>query len=542
MRRHVEALLSKGKGKKKKEKKKRRRRREKKKKRLLISTTPPPGVKRLRKERGGEREREGRALHLLVDEMNDDDDDVQTKVKVTTKTKEAFAKEDPFAMMQDCYSSPKWPSSTEKEEKRTQNEEQKEEKEEKEEDDARVTEKEGEDTSSTEAMQGSSANVAALDEKQAAADNDLFGVSVTDDNKPDPAASASISSVDDDPVTCAAPEVIEAGDGVPRLVKVENEDEAKEKQKDQGGVVAKKGKRAARRKIRIGESPGGGVEQEPPTTLVASKPTKYHKPPKATSRTSFGTPGSSGAQDSGYSSYSGSSSPATFRGMLRGIARLLTGPDDDVEWSYKEKYSAASSSPDVRTSKEFTRKADRRAGRTKDLYTEENKEEWRMQCQTRAQTRDLDYIRDMQVVYTSKVGDHSGHPVVVAVGAHYSKRMIPREDILLHIVKEVSFKLKTPYSIVYFHSNVQLPKKPAVGFFKSLYAALGGKAHETNVKAIYVVHPSPLLRTWLLAFQLRIDPNLFKRVVYINSLAELTRLVGDLGSDVPAHVRDYDQK
>ena len=56
----------KGKGKKKKEKKKRRRRREKKKKRLLISTTPPPGVKRLRKERGGEREREGRALHCTA--------------------------------------------------------------------------------------------------------------------------------------------------------------------------------------------------------------------------------------------------------------------------------------------------------------------------------------------------------------------------------------------------------------------------------------------------------------------------------------------
>ena len=62
MRRHVEALLSKGK-KKKREEEEERRRREKKKKRLLISTTPPPGVKRLRKERGGEREREGHALH-----------------------------------------------------------------------------------------------------------------------------------------------------------------------------------------------------------------------------------------------------------------------------------------------------------------------------------------------------------------------------------------------------------------------------------------------------------------------------------------------
>ena len=55
----------KGKRKKKREEEERRRR-EKKKKRLLISTTPPPGVKRLRKERGGEREREGHALHCTA--------------------------------------------------------------------------------------------------------------------------------------------------------------------------------------------------------------------------------------------------------------------------------------------------------------------------------------------------------------------------------------------------------------------------------------------------------------------------------------------
>ena len=229
------------------------------------------------------------------------------------------------------------------------------------------------------------------------------------------------------------------------------------------------------------------------------------------------------------------------------MARLLTGSDEDLTY-YKANYSATGHSPDVRSAKECSRKADRRAGRTTDLYTEENKKHWRMQCQMRAQERDIEYVRDMQVVYKSQQKDEVGDPIVIAIGAHYSKRMIPREDMLLHITKEVGLSKmnEKPYSVVYCHSNVELPKKPAVGFFKSLHAALGGDVCSNHIKAIYVIHPTPLLRTWMLAFQIRVDPTLFKKVVYVPSLKDLKTLHPisslRLEEEFPSHVRDCENK
>ncbi len=59
----------------------------------------------------------------------------------------------------------------------------------------------------------------------------------------------------------------------------------------------------------------------------------------------------------------------------------------------------------------------------------------------------------------------------------------------------------------------------------------------------YIVHPSALLRSWLLAFQLRIDPELFRRVVYVGSLLELQRHLGQGAlRDLPQHVRDEDAR
>lgn len=353
------------------------------------------------------------------------------------------------------------------------------------------------------------------------------------------------------------PDVIEIGEGSDKLVKVEVDEETPGKGKassnvDEGGATqshsssSRKGKSSkSKRNIRIMESPSAMTNSTTTTfaTPASSKPTKYYKPPKASGRSAFASP-SSTPRDS-YSTYAGSSSPATFRGLLRGVARLLVGSDEDLK-GYKDEYSATDVSPDVRSAREASRNADRRAGRTKDLYSEENKKEWRLQCQMRAQERDIEYVRDMRVVYRSKAKDMVGDPIVTAIGAHYSKRMIPREDMLLHITKEIAFGPMNhkPYSLVYCHSNVELPKKPAVGFFKSLYVALGSEVCEHNIKCIYVVHPSPLLRTWILAFQLRVSPTLFKKVVYISTLKDLQKYIASptFMDELPAHVLDCEHK
>ncbi len=92
----------------------------------------------------------------------------------------------------------------------------------------------------------------------------------------------------------------------------------------------------------------------------------------------------------------------------------------------------------------------------------------------RAEERDLDYIRDMQIVTNvskyAQGGHGGGHgggdPILVAYGAHYSKRMVPREDILLHILKEVkSTEPAKQYSIVcVIQSRLSLPLSLSLSF------------------------------------------------------------------------------
>lgn len=354
--------------------------------------------------------------------------------------------------------------------------------------------------------------------------------------------------------TESPPDVIEVEEAGGSLVRVKDdplETKDRETQKPSASATAtaaaKKAK-PSRRQIRIGESPDAlAAMDDGETTLKASKPTKYYKPPKASSR---GTPSSSRPQSvvsSGESSstYAGSSSPATFRGLLRGVQRLFSPGDDALGQYHKEKYSSTLLSPDFRTAKEQSRKADRRAGRTTDLYSPENKEEWRLQCRMRAEERDVDYVRDMKVVFRAKAKDNGGDPIITVVGAHYSKRMIPREDMLLHILKETDHKRlnNKAFSVLYFHANAELESKPKVGFFKSLHAALGGESFcERKIKQIFLVHPTPLLRTWIATFKLRIDPEVFKKVVFVKSLAELRTLLlsENVLADLPQHVLDHE--
>jgi hypothetical protein len=182
------------------------------------------------------------------------------------------------------------------------------------------------------------------------------------------------------------PDIIEIGEehggssrGTTTLVKVNDEDPFTSggHGEDDQTKASKRSIRKAKRTIKIMESPSvaGGA---PAATAsfgapTPSKPTKYYKPPRASGKSALdggGSPSSHRAQDasgSGYHNYAGSSSPATFKGILRGMARLLTGSDEDLSY-YKANYSATGHSPDMRSAKESSRKADRRAGRTTD-YT-----------------------------------------------------------------------------------------------------------------------------------------------------------------------------
>ncbi|XP_006649411.1 protein GDAP2 homolog [Oryza brachyantha] len=147
-------------------------------------------------------------------------------------------------------------------------------------------------------------------------------------------------------------------------------------------------------------------------------------------------------------------------------------------------------------------------------------------------------IAEMKIIYRGGVGSE-GRPVMVVVGAHFLLRCLDLERFILYVVKEFEPLIQKPYSIVYFHSAASLQVQPDLGFMKRLQQILGRK-HQHNLHAIYVLHPTLGLRTAILALQLFVDREVWKKVVYVDRLVQLFRYVPREQLTIPDFVFQHD--
>ncbi|NP_001130380.2 Protein GDAP2 [Zea mays] len=157
---------------------------------------------------------------------------------------------------------------------------------------------------------------------------------------------------------------------------------------------------------------------------------------------------------------------------------------------------------------------------------------------TKANSLNLSEIAEMKIIYRGGV-DIEGRPVMVVVGAHFLLRCLDLERFVLHVVKEFEPLIQKPYTIVYFHSAASLQPQPDLGFMKRLQQILGRK-HQRNLHAIYVLHPTLGLRTAVLAMQMFVDGEVWKKVVYVDRLVQLFRYVPREQLTIPDFVFQHD--
>ncbi|KAL6901832.1 hypothetical protein ACP4OV_004708 [Aristida adscensionis] len=156
----------------------------------------------------------------------------------------------------------------------------------------------------------------------------------------------------------------------------------------------------------------------------------------------------------------------------------------------------------------------------------------------KANSMNLSDIAEMKIIYRGGV-DSEGRPVMVVLGAHFLLRCLDIERFVLYVVKEFEPLIQKPYTIVYFHSAASLQVQPDLGFMKRLQQILGRK-HKKNLHAIYVLHPTLGLRTAILAMQLVVDGEVWKKVVYVDRLVELFRYVPREQLTIPDFVFQHD--
>ncbi|XP_027346698.1 protein GDAP2 homolog isoform X2 [Abrus precatorius] len=157
---------------------------------------------------------------------------------------------------------------------------------------------------------------------------------------------------------------------------------------------------------------------------------------------------------------------------------------------------------------------------------------------SKANSLNLSEIAEMKIVYRGGV-DSEGHPVMVVVGAHFLLRCLDLERFVLHVVKEFEPIIQKPFTIVYFHSAASLQMQPDLGWMRRLQQILGRK-HQSNLHAIYVLHPTFGLKAAIFALQLFIDNVVWKKVVYVDRLLQLFKYVPREQLTIPDFVFQHD--
>eukprot|EP00245_Coleochaete_scutata_P002972 TRINITY_DN14230_c0_g1_i2.p1 TRINITY_DN14230_c0_g1~~TRINITY_DN14230_c0_g1_i2.p1 ORF type:complete len:568 (-),score=92.07 TRINITY_DN14230_c0_g1_i2:462-2165(-) len=156
----------------------------------------------------------------------------------------------------------------------------------------------------------------------------------------------------------------------------------------------------------------------------------------------------------------------------------------------------------------------------------------------RANALNLNDIADMKILYRGGV-DMDGRPVMVVIGAHFLLRGLDPERFVLYVVKEMEAVINRPFTIVYFHSAASLGITPDLGWMKRLQSILGRK-HRTNLHSIYILHPTVFLKTAVMALQVLVEPEVWKKVVYIDRLMDLFRSVPREQLTIPDFVFQHD--
>ncbi|KAJ7523247.1 hypothetical protein O6H91_18G043300 [Diphasiastrum complanatum] len=156
----------------------------------------------------------------------------------------------------------------------------------------------------------------------------------------------------------------------------------------------------------------------------------------------------------------------------------------------------------------------------------------------RANAVNLAEVAEMKILYRGGV-DTDGRPVLVIVGAHFLLRCLNLEHFILYVVKEFEPIIQRRFSIVYFHSAAALQMVPDLGWMKRVQQILGQR-HRRNLQAIYILHPTLGLKATILALQVLVDQEVWKKVVYVERLLELFKFVPREQLTIPDFVFQHD--
>ncbi|XP_018901800.2 protein prune homolog 2 [Bemisia tabaci] len=161
---------------------------------------------------------------------------------------------------------------------------------------------------------------------------------------------------------------------------------------------------------------------------------------------------------------------------------------------------------------------------------------------------------DMKVIEPYKrVLSHGGY---MTVGSHnamivFSACFLPHrsradynyvmDNLFFYVLKTLDQLVTEDYVLIYLHGATARDCMPKFGWLKRCYQMIDRRLRK-NLKNLYLVHPTFWLKTIVLMTKPFISSKFSKKIVFVNSLAELNEILPVLEqASIPDRVKQYDR-
>ncbi|XP_045784472.1 rho GTPase-activating protein 8-like [Maniola jurtina] len=141
------------------------------------------------------------------------------------------------------------------------------------------------------------------------------------------------------------------------------------------------------------------------------------------------------------------------------------------------------------------------------------------------------------------VGDDEIGRRIIIISACYlppSKDLHP-DRFLRYLMFTLDTFVEQDYSVVYFHYGLTSKNKPPLSWLWKAYKAFDRK-YKKNLKALYLVHPTNLIRIVWQMLRPAISVKFGKKVMYVNYLHELQQHLDLDKLFIPEEVSEYDKR
>ncbi|XP_023938660.1 rho GTPase-activating protein 8 [Bicyclus anynana] len=144
--------------------------------------------------------------------------------------------------------------------------------------------------------------------------------------------------------------------------------------------------------------------------------------------------------------------------------------------------------------------------------------------------------------FVEVVGDDQvGRRIIIISACHMpSSKDVHPDRLLRYLTFTLDKYVEQDYSVVYLHYGLTSKNKPSLSWLWKAYKAFDRK-YKKNLKALYLVHPTNLIRIVWQMLRPAISVKFGKKVMYVNYLHELQQHLDLDKLCIPGEVLEYDK-